>query len=366
MLFFVFFHVSNYNYCTLFYDYFMRNFIYNIIVLPFEQWWWLLKKNAEFRKDFLLFLFILLLIDAFALIFIFIWFENSNLIELKQFLVWLVLFVTVVLFIGNLNEYVSCYSDGARIDKNMDSLPKDIWWHKVIVQYNAPKKLNPSEIWFLYYLLSDKELTKAILYKWEAEWIIEISKDRNENWSYMIKKIWELKMHNVPSYEMNLWFKAFSDIDDESHDMNLLLDSSENIQKEIENYCFNQWWIELSKNRSDKYEYYLFFVFVFCFLIQFLSKILMIVFLFVFMVYFIYNLLYEPDYERTDEWNKLYAHIMWYKYYLERCEEKQLLSLLKSGKHHDNKLLSTMIALRMDWKFLEKAYFEDDDSENNK
>ena len=76
--------------------------------------------------------------------------------------------------------------------------------------------------------------------------------------------------------------------------------------------------------------------------------------------------MYEPDYERTDEWNKLYAHIMWYKYYLERCEEKQLLSLLKSGKHHDNKLLSTMIALRMDWKFLEKAYFEDDDSENNK
>jgi hypothetical protein len=47
-------------------------------------------------------------------------------------------------------------------------------------------------------------------------------------------------MHNVPSYERNLWLKAFSDIDDESHDMNLLLDSSEDIQKEIEKYCFNQ------------------------------------------------------------------------------------------------------------------------------
>ncbi len=51
---------------------------------------------------------------------------------------------------------------------------------------------------------------------------------------------------------------------------------------------------------------------------------------------------------------------MWYKYYFERCEEKQLLDRIKKDSHH-SKLLPTMIALRMDWKFLEKAYFKDDE-----
>jgi hypothetical protein len=45
---------------------------------------------------------------------------------------------------------------------------------------------------------------------------------------------------------------------------------------------------------------------------------------------------------------------------LEHCEEKQLLERLKEDSHH-SKLLPTMIALKMDWKFLEKAYFQNDE-----
>ena len=62
--------------------------------------------------------------------------------------------------------------------------------------------------------------------------------------------------------------------------------------------------------------------------------------------------------ERTEKWDEIYAHLIWYKYFLEHCEEKQMKKILKDDPNFKDKTIPYMIALRMDRKFLDKEYLK--------
>ena len=285
-------------------------------------------------------------------------------LNLKISIVAVIVLVSFIIFMLCLSNLIHRYGDAVRIDKDINSLPKEIKGHKVVIQYTPPKWINPSEMWFLYYLTSYKELTKAILYKRESEWFIEISDDTNEHWKYTAKKVKELNLNKVPIYEKNYWLITFWNASrNEVFDLDYLIASSRSIQIKIEEYCIERWWVIKTNFGIEQYQYIVVSMIFLVGLLFFVSITLALICFALLIVYFIYTPFVQLDYKRTDEWNKLYAHIMWYKYYLERCEEKQLLDRLKEDSHH-SKLLPTMIALRMDWKFLEKAYFQkDEDSE---
>ena len=335
----------------------MRDFIYNVFVVSFQQWWRLLKNNFSFARRLVFFSLILILIDVF-LIFIHFWSYDYSL-GMKIAIVCIILLVTFIAFMFWFCGLLRTYASSAHIDNNIDSLPREIWGHKVIVQYTPPNWINPSEMWFLYYLTSDKELTKALLYKRESEWLIEISDDINEHWKYTAKKLKELNLMKVPEYEKNYWLITFWKASrDKVFDLDYLVASSRSIQIKIEEYCVEKWWVIKTNFGIEQYQYVIVSLICLVGMLFFVSITLALVCFALLIVYFIYTPFLQLDYKRTDEWNKLYAHIMWYKHYLECCEEKQLLEWLKEDSHHA-KLLPTMIALKMDWKFLEKAYFQD-------
>ena len=64
----------------------------------------------------------------------------------------------------------------------------------------------------------------------------------------------------------------------------------------------------------------------------------------------------------TDEWNKILAHIYWYKYFLEKCDEEKYKILSGNDKHFIDKTLPYIIALRLNSCFLDEfsvLHFED-------
>ena len=75
--------------------------------------------------------------------------DASNLVHLlfSWFLisgvVWLVLIIVIT----------SLYRPKGNIESNIYELPREYKWNKIIVEYDPPKWLGPSEVWIIYYLL---------------------------------------------------------------------------------------------------------------------------------------------------------------------------------------------------------------------
>jgi hypothetical protein len=64
-----------------------------------------------------------------------------------------------------------------------------------------------------------------------------------------------------------------------------------------------------------------------------------------------WNKIYEP--KLTDKWKKILSEIVWYKYYLEHCEEEQINSDLDDNEFY-NKHLPYAIALKLNWKIIDE------------
>ena len=55
----------------------------------------------------------------------------------------------------------------------------------------------------------------------------------------------------------------------------------------------------------------------------------------------------------TDKWKKVLSEIIWYKYYLEHCEEEQINVDLKENEIY-SKHLPYAIALKLNWKIIDE------------
>lgn len=227
------------------------------------------------------------------------------------------------------------------IEPEIKNLQDSLWKYSVAIQYTPPKWLNPSELWLLYSLKSNSTNIDCLLYKWEYERLIKIE-DR-WSWSILIHKIWEIG-NSVPTYEKQFWSSIFKTGFKDTvvwnrNQLNLDKWIVSKIHLELLDYCVKKWL--MYKDRDHLFWISIFWVFIFP----------------LFFIYIIYCMSTQWKYLwtniwRTKKWKELYAQIMWYKYWLEKCEEEQVKTILEEDPWFKSRNLPYIIALRMDWKFL--------------
>ena len=269
---------------------------------------------------------------------------NYIIFSLIVFAVWFVVQVLYSFFVVP-SDY---------IQPNIDKLPNKIWNYPVVVQYNLPKWLNPSEVGLLYDLKSNSTNFDCLFYKWEYEWFIKIE-DRG-NWSVLLDRIGEIG-DDVPSYEKHYWNIVFWVERKDSviwkwNQLKLDQQWVSVLHSELLNHCVKQWIIY--KKQDILFIISLFWAFWGGFIFWYALWVLIIIFSFVYIFSSLrkrWNYLWKIIW-RTDKWNELLAHIIGYKYWLEKCEEEQVKKILNEDTWFKSRDLPYIVALRMDWKFL--------------
>lgn len=166
--------------------------------------------------------------------------------------------------------------------------------------------------------------------------------------------------YNAPAYERFFWNKIFSNNNREyvyEAEVYKMEDEILDAQQALVDYCVENWYLvqktKLRKVITPSY-FLLFLVFIFMPLIAII----------IYMLYLIQSN-WSPSFkvnlwklERTKKWDELYAKILWYKYFLEHCDEEKIKTLLKEDSSYVDKTLPYVIALRLNWRFLNDEYLE--------
>lgn len=273
------------------------------------------------------------------------------------------LFICFLRFLRSINFIPPDY-----VQPNIDKLPEKIGKYPVVIQYDPPKWLSPSEVWLLYALNSFPTNIDCLLYKREYEGLVKI--EDKDNWEMLVQRLKEIE-DKVPEYES--WYRSavfwVSRLKEVTWNTSLGLWSRADVMEmkkihlKLLYHCVDKWWIIEKKNNF----YVMLLVwFIFCFV---LSHILPSSFapLYIFlMLLFMVNIVVSSlswkwmyiwkKILRTDEWDKLLAHIIWYKYWLEKCEEEQVKKIIKDEPWFKSRNMPYIIALRMDWKLLDKKF----------
>ena len=263
-----------------------------------------------------------------------------------------------------------------KIEPNIEKLPKKIGRHKVVIQYAPPKWLSPSEVSFLYYKRFNDTDLDAILYDWAYKWFISIS---GSDKSKEIKKLKDLD--SVKEYERYCRHSLFGFHDwvRKMHFKSLAYNFYYNkVGLKILDYCKMKWRLIYESTKPDLTNFFLLItVWPFLLMIWFaLSSIAVggsILWWIVFLIiasYALYRIFtndgvwirWIKSITLTDEWEKLLAHIYWYKYYLERCEEEQFKKLMQEDPLFIDKTLPYIIALRLNPYFLKNQSIFHDES----
>ena len=268
------------------------------------------------------------------------------------------------------------------IEPNISKLPKKIGKYEVKLQFMPPKWLSPSEVWFLYYRKFQDTNLDAMLYEWAYMKYVLIENDTD---SIVVTKLKQLKSDK--SYECKCWSLLFwggkiskqtmyFKNEDFNSDYNRILIS-------LAEYCKNNWWLDYKLKVEEPFlipipisiYHFLLTPFILClwiWLFWYLTTLSQNAFwiqayLWIFACIFIYNSIVKTNnyvnnkfenkirkIKLTDEWNKILAHIYWYKYFLEKCDEEKYIKLCKNDKNFIDKTLPYIIALRLNSCFLNK------------
>ena len=319
--------------------YYIKDFVYRSIFFY--------KKNKEYKKTtniiFLLFIFFnVVLFYAY----LFWWWRDGSFF-------FCLIFGSIVIILFLVWESFKIFPSDF-IEQDMDKLPDKVWKYSVSIQYTPPKWLNPSEVGLLYDLKSNSTNFDCLFYKWEYEWFIKIE-DRG-NWSVLLDRIGEIG-DDVPSYEKHywnivFWFERKDSVIWKWNQLKLDQQWVSVLHSELLNHCVKQWIIY--KKQDILFIISLFWAFWGGFIFWYALWVLIIIFSFVYIFSSLrkrWNYLWKIIW-RTDKWNELLAHIIGYKYWLEKCEEEQVKKILNEDTWFKSRDLPYIVALRMDWKFL--------------
>lgn len=327
-----------------------------LMIIWVHSWWIVFWDNREFYnknkkttdKSIINILFIIWLILLSK------WF-SKNLSE-DLWPLFIALFIVIWVSFDRIVD--SLFLSSFKIDENMNSLPKIIEWEKTLVQYDLSKEISPSEVWFLLYAKADISNLLCIIYKRVNEKIIEIYSTDWKKYMKVIGELWD----DVPYYEKYLfqcflsWRDGFIELD-----KNKLKRYKIKINDLIFEKCRLKWYCNIKTNeiwkKVQSIAIFLLCLVIFIYLVKdfilFMFFFWRIWFLFI-IPYLITRIFYKKySFTFTDKWKKILSEIVWYKYYLEHCEEEQLNSDLEEGEVY-SKHLPYAIALKLNWKIIDE------------
>ena len=178
----------------------------------------------------------------------------------------------------------------------------------VIVQYNPPKGISSAEASLLIHRHAEAIALVSLIYKWAIEWLISIKSEfkKDINWndnkkidSITIKKLWEIS-ESAPDYEKK-FFKYFKSTQTISSNKDIVI-SLEKL-KALETYWKQKKW-------------------------------------------------FSPN--LTESWAKILAQVLWYRKFLQNCDENQIRTFLKEDPLFINKALPYATIFGIESKLIKK------------
>lgn len=244
--------------------------------------------------------------------------------------------------------------------------------YPVIIQYNPPKWISAAEAGLLLHCYASSTDVVSLLYKWQAESLINILVKtwKNEKEIVVINKIEKIP-DNYPKYEISFFNNLFRSGKTIGIDHFSDLSSSFNLEL-LENYWVKKWWFNKSSVNWDiKIKTYKMFLFV---VIMTLLFIWFSVVSFKFWKLFFYHSWIEDVFpivwfitfvvwvsvirnshvrlKRTEKWSKLVSEILWYRMFVQSCDEKQLDSFFKKDPLFFGEIVSYAVVFWLETSLL--------------
>lgn len=267
-----------------------------------------------------------------------------------------------------------CFSKIFWVEPNLKNLKNTFNNNNVIVQFTPPKWLSPSEVWMIYYRTFMTSNINCMVYKWAHEWIVSLK----DEWNWLKLKFFRHLNKSAPKYELSYWntlikikraykINSLGNVYYEINDTNDFIFKQwlTTFQNELLDYCIDRWWLTKSQKSSYfNFKEFLFFIFIIIpvILVDFSNNTLCSIIGFI--IYFLYiltlcficmrkdEILCPWDIKLTAEWEKIFAEIYWYKYFLEHCEEEQLKKIIEEDVDFISETLPYAVALRLNINFL--------------
>lgn len=253
-------------------------------------------------------------------------------------------------------------SGNSKIDKKSDAIKWDFSKQfPVIIQYNPPKWVNCAEAWLLLHRRAKPKDILSLVYKRAAEWVVSLSMG-NKEWSS--SKLYEDTLiisknkdipEGAPEYEKK-FFKSLI-----PGKRNKITKSSNIYSKlpttTLEKYGITKWWLKSYETHDELFVIWLIWFVVFCTLIPILwDDYPIVVFIWAFIIFFpaIIFCVLTSKMKETEKWAKLISHILWYKQFLEECDENKLRLFLQQDPLYFDKILPYAVVFWLDTELIKK------------
>lgn len=251
------------------------------------------------------------------------------------------------------------------IDPNIKELKSKIGKNKVLTQYFPPEWLSPSEVWMIYNRSYKSSNINCMVYKWANEWVVSLK----DEWERLKLKFLKSLKESTPKYELSYWnmlinIKRTYKVNAlwmRYHELN---DNNDFVfrkwfipfQDELLDFCVEKWWLKKSSRSLTFFDNLIILCCIIPYILMYFINSPLYYFIVIVLSIVIWSFFClrkdeincKWNIELTDEWEKIFAEIYWYKYFLEHCEEERLRKFIEEDPDFINKTLPYAVALRLD------------------
>ena len=307
--------------------------------------------------------------------------KSFSIIGTIKNILWLLLIPLIILFVlcpplGMLLLYILLYILFKIVIQTIRRTGLKIrskrgWWliwklsrkFPVVVQYAPPANISAAEASLLIHRHAEPIALMSLIYKRAAEWLISIKADKSEgSWDNQkeikyitIKKVWEID-ELAPYYEKN-FFESLLDTQTIPTNKNIkflksllpIWRNSANITIDSQDLeALELYWKKKKWFTAINIEKYLRILLLTLFFILFVLIILFSalwwwsVRIFILLTVLIFaTALHSSTYNKiTQSWAEVLSQVLWYRKFLQKCDENQLRLLLKENPLFVNNMLS--------------------------
>ena len=245
---------------------------------------------------------------------------------------------------------------------------------KYIIQYDAPKWVEPPEAGILIDDKLDPKDITSLIYRWAANKYIKICAEDESNKKFYIKKLKNLPQ-SAKDYQKNLFKKLFSNGSDFYFSMNkskfelYLTQTESNLKTYIDGQ--NRYKYDFSKVPLNAYSFksntktIIFWIAVvwglgYCFTVTWINTTLnsvwswMIPIFWIWLIWIICSYRWKEKEQGTMKWIELRQHCLGFKEFLEKVDKKKIEELTKQDPLFVEKSLPYAVVFGIETEFIKK------------
>ena len=261
---------------------------------------------------------------------------------------------------------------GALISKRYkNNFKKD---DKYIIQYDAPKWVEPPEAGILIDDQLDPRDITSLIYRWASNRYIKICTEDEKNRVFYIKKLKELP-ENTKEYQKNLFKKLFSNWEqfNFSYSSTKFRSYLSQAETDLNKYVDNENWYEpkFSRVKLNNYSFKSWtksFIFIaafiwclgYCFTVTGINETLNPVrsgitpIFWIWLIWIICSYRKKDKEQSTNKWIELRNHCLWYKEFLMKVDKKKIEELTKEDPLFVEKSLPYAVVFWIETSFIKK------------